>query len=84
MIARVAFLRRMIPDALTVPLSAVVDKGGERLLFVEEGGAARARSIEIGVIQRDRVQIVKGLSPGDRVIVTGQNNVEDGIPVEVR
>lgn len=84
MIARVAFLRRLIPDALSVPLSAVVDKGGERLLFVEESGVARSRSIEIGVIQRDRVQIVKGLSPGDRVIVTGQNNVEDGIPVEVR
>ena len=84
MIARVAFLRRMIPEALSVPLSAVVDKGGERLIFVEEGGVARSRSIEIGVIQRDRVQIVKGISPGDRVIVTGQNNVEDGIPVEVR
>lgn len=84
MIARVAFLRRLIPDALSVPLSAVVDKGGERILFVEEDGVARSRSIEIGVIQRDRVQIVKGLSPGDRVIVTGQNNVEDGIAVEVR
>ncbi len=84
MIVRVAFLRRVIPGALVVPLAAVVDKGGERLVFVEKNGAAEARTVEIGVIRRDRVQITGGLFPGDRLIVTGQNSVEDGIPVVVK
>ncbi|MBT3258600.1 MAG: efflux RND transporter periplasmic adaptor subunit, partial [Deltaproteobacteria bacterium] len=84
MIARVAFLRRMIPDALSAPLFAIMDKGGERLLFVEEKGIAHARTISIGVIEGDRVQITKGLQPGDRLIVTGQRDVEEGMKVQVQ
>jgi len=84
MIARVAFLRRMIPDALSAPLFAILDKGGERLLFVEEEGVARARTISIGVIAGDRVQITDGLKPGDHLIVTGQRDVEEGMKVQVQ
>ena len=84
MIARVAFLRRMIPDALSAPLFAILDKGGERLLFVEEGGVAHARTVSIGVIEGDRVQITDGLKPGDRLIVTGQRDVEEGMKVKVQ
>ena len=84
MIARVAFLRRMIPDALSAPLFAILDKGGERLLFVEEDGIAHARTISIGIIAGDRVQITDGLKPGDRLIVTGQRDVEEGMKVQVQ
>ncbi len=84
MIARVAFLRRVIPDALVAPLFAIVDKGGERLLFVEKDGVAHARTVSIGVIEGDRVQITKGLDPGDHLIVTGQTEVEEGIKVQAR
>jgi membrane fusion protein (multidrug efflux system) len=81
MIAHVAFLRREIANAITVPLFAIVDKGGERVIFVEENGVARARKIEIGVIESEKAQITKGLEPGDRLIVKGQREVEDGVKV---
>lgn len=84
MIVRVAFLRRVIPDALVAPLFAIVDKGGERLLFVEKDGMAHARTVSIGVIEGDRVQITKGLDPGDHLIVTGQTEVEEGMKVQSR
>ncbi len=84
MIARVALLRKIIPDALSAPLFALVDKGGERLLFVEKDGVAHARSVTIGIIEGDRVQITKGLNPGDRLIVVGQKDVEEGMKVQVR
>jgi len=84
MIARVAFLRRILPDALTAPLFALVDKGGERILFVEQDGVVHARTVSIGVIEGDRVQITKGLEPGDRLIVTGQKEVEEGMKVQVK
>ncbi|MCF8127637.1 MAG: efflux RND transporter periplasmic adaptor subunit [Deltaproteobacteria bacterium] len=84
MIARVAFLKRMIPDALSAPLFAILDKGGERLLFVEKNGVAHARTISIGVIAGDRVQITDGLKPGDHLIVTGQRDVEEGMKVQVQ
>ncbi len=84
MIARVIFLRRMIPDALSAPLFAILDKGGERLLFVEKDGIAHARTVSIGVIEGDRVQITDGLRPGDRLIVTGQRDVEEGMKVQTQ
>ena len=84
MIARVAFLRRILPDALSSPLFAIVEKGGERLVFVEKDGVAEARTISFGVIEGDRVQITKGLHPGDHLIVVGQTEVEEGMRVQVR
>ncbi len=84
MIARVAFERRIIPEAIAVPLSALIDRGGERLVYVEEEGTARARQVSIGVIERDRVQITRGLNPGDRLIVAGHREVEEGTLVLVQ
>jgi membrane fusion protein (multidrug efflux system) len=84
MIARVVFVRQFIPDALAAPLFALVDKGGERLVFVEKDGVAHSRTVSIGVIEDDRVQITGGLSAGDHLIVKGQTEVEDGMKVSVK
>ncbi|SDB40420.1 membrane fusion protein, multidrug efflux system [Desulfonatronum thiosulfatophilum] len=84
MIARVMFVRQVIPDAVTIPLSAMIDRGGERLVYVEEDGVARARNVSIGVIERDRIQITRGLEPGDRLIVAGHREVEEGTAVVVQ
>lgn len=84
MLARVVFLRRIIPDALSVPLFAVQDKGGERIVFVEQNGTAQSRIVEFGVLDGERVQITKGLDPGDKLIVVGQNEVEDGTKVKAQ
>jgi len=83
MIARVGLLRREVPDALVAPLSAIVDKNGERLIFVEDNGVARARNVAIGVIEQDRVQITEGLKAGEKLIVVGQSGLEEGVKVQV-
>jgi membrane fusion protein (multidrug efflux system) len=84
MIGRVAFVRRHIPDAIVAPLFAIVDKGGERIVFVEKDGVAESRVISIGVIEKDRVQITSGLNVGDHLIVRGHTEVEDGMKVIAR
>jgi len=84
MIARGAFLRRLIENAVTAPLFTVQDKGGERIVFVEQDGQAVARTVELGVIEGDRVQVLEGLEPGDRIIIAGHREVEDGTKVNVR
>ncbi len=84
MIGRVAFVRRVIADAVVAPLFTLVDKGGERIVFVEKDGVAESRTISIGVIEGDRVQITSGLNPGDHLIVKGQTEVEDGMKVIVK
>jgi membrane fusion protein (multidrug efflux system) len=84
MIARVALIRREVPDALAVPLFAILNKGGERVLFVEKDGVAMARTISVGIIEGERVQITSGLNAGERVIVAGQAEVEEGMQVQVQ
>jgi len=84
MITRVAFLRQVIPDALVAPLFALLDKGGERVLFVEQDGIAHARTVSVGVISGDQIQITQGLEAGDHLIVSGQNDVEEGTRVQVQ
>jgi membrane fusion protein (multidrug efflux system) len=84
MVARVAFLRRVIPDAVTAPLFALVEKSGERMVFVEKDGVVQARTVSIGVIEGDRIQITRGLNPGDRLVVAGQTFVEEGMRVHVQ
>ncbi|MDO9584555.1 MAG: efflux RND transporter periplasmic adaptor subunit [Desulfomicrobium sp.] len=84
MIARGAFLRRLIEGAVTAPLFTVQDKGGERVVFVEQDGVARARTVQLGIIEGDRVQVLDGLAAGDRLIVAGHAEVEDGTRVNVR
>jgi len=84
MIARAVFLRRVIPEAITAPLFSIVDKSGERLVFVEENGTAHARTVSIGVIEGDRVQITKGLEAGENLIIVGQDEVEEGTRVIVQ
>lgn len=84
MIGRLAFVRRLIPDAVTAPLFALVDKGGERIVYVEKDGVVESRTISIGVIEGDRIQITGGLNIGDHLIVRGHTEVEDGMKVVVQ
>lgn len=84
MIARAGFLKQTIENAVAAPLGSLVDKGGERLVFVEKDGKAQARTVELGVVELDRIQITKGLEAGENLIVIGQNDIEDGMKVQVQ
>ncbi|WP_319541820.1 efflux RND transporter periplasmic adaptor subunit [uncultured Pseudodesulfovibrio sp.] len=84
MLARISLERRALKDAVTTPLYAIINQGGERLLYVEENGVARARTIEIGVIEGDNAQVTKGLKIGDKLIVSGHTLVEDGTKVNAQ
>ena len=58
--------------ALTVPADALLDSGLTRLVYVDRGnGAFEPRQVETGRRTGDRVEIVSGLKPGERVVVSG-------------
>ncbi len=84
MMTRVTFLLREIPDALTAPLLAVREEGGDRLVYVVSDGRASARVVTLGAIDGDRIQVLDGLRAGDRLIVAGHDSVEDGMEVTVQ
>jgi HlyD family secretion protein len=56
-------------DALPVPLSAVMSRGGEDIVFVVNAGKIEPRKIISGLSNEHRVMVREGLRPGERVIL---------------
>lgn len=71
-------------DALTVPATAVVTRGGSTGVFVVDGGIARFRKITPGAKTSTHVQVVDGLSAGEAVIASPGGDVRDGMRVRGR
>jgi multidrug efflux pump subunit AcrA (membrane-fusion protein) len=74
-----------IPDAIQVPVAAILpaDDGSTNVLIVEPDGAAKKRSVKVGLRTTDKVQIVEGVSPADLVITEGGYGLDDGTKVKV-
>jgi membrane fusion protein (multidrug efflux system) len=82
-IVHVRLLRQTLKDAILIPLLAVIPMENGRAVFVVESGKAQRRSVELGIIQGDRVQVRSGLQPGDNLIVAGHRFVVPGQNVDV-
>ncbi len=83
MFVRAEIVKKAAEASLSVPLYTVITRNGEQFVYVEDGGVARRRAVATGILEDWRVQIIKGLVPGDRVIVEGHRNLEDGQKVNI-
>jgi multidrug efflux system membrane fusion protein len=69
--------------ALLLPLAAIGRRGQlERVFVVDQANVARMRLVTTGKAYGDRVEILSGLDPGERVVVDGAERVTDGERVE--
>ena len=82
-IVKIRMVRRTIENAIVVPLRAVVAGKEGRFIFTENDGVAHQKRVTFGAFDRDRVQIVSGLTAGERLIVSGQRLVAAGDRVRV-
>jgi hypothetical protein len=75
----VAHLRvRTATDAVAVPAAAVFTTNlGDTVWVMRDGRAAR-QSVRVGVQGEDLVQILSGLEPGERIVVSGTDRVSAG------
>jgi membrane fusion protein (multidrug efflux system) len=68
-------------DCLEVPERAVVELQGKSFLWVIKDGKANQVSVTVGEQNGSNLLILKGLEPGDRVVVEGIQKVREGAPV---
>ena len=73
--------------AFLLPSAAVVEDREGRFVFVVEAGngtgTVRRRTVEVGGFRGTGIEIVAGLTAGDRVVSAGARRLVDGQQVRV-
>ncbi|MCS6897542.1 MAG: efflux RND transporter periplasmic adaptor subunit [Nitrospira sp.] len=68
-------------QAVQIPLDAVSRMEDEQYVFIVRDGLARRTAIEVGARDGNWVEITKGLTGDEEVVVSGKDLVRDGILV---
>jgi RND family efflux transporter MFP subunit len=67
-----------------VPKAAVLGEGDARYVFVLRGDVVERRAVKIGGTDGDRLEVLAGLSSGDRVVVSAPAELRDGMKITVK
>ena len=88
---KVTFLREADDAALPaarpvslVPRSAVRTENGQSYVFVVRQDTVERRAIQTAGTDGDRLEVIAGLSAGDRVVVAPPPGLTDGLPIVIR
>ncbi len=68
--------------ALRVPASAVTQRGQMELVFIVSDGKAQLRLVKTGKRTGNEVELVSGVSAGEKVVIENTAGLVDGQPVE--
>lgn len=76
MTAYISLIKEEVPDTLYVPQQAVQFYEGKRWVFLQENTAIIPREVITGITDSGRLQIIEGLTKGERVILRGLSGTE--------
>lgn len=86
MLVRLSIVTERHPDALTIPKRALRREGDRYFIYLDVGGKAKRVEVSEGFSDDEFVEItpIQGepLSAGDRVVVVGNRDLEDGEAIE--
>ena len=83
MIVRAKFVRQQLEQVISVPLYAVMDRDGEKIVFLAEDGLAKKVKVNIGSSIGQRVVVRQGLTVNQSLIIEGQQLLVDGARINV-
>ncbi|MEO0109039.1 MAG: efflux RND transporter periplasmic adaptor subunit [candidate division WOR-3 bacterium] len=84
MSATVSLLLSRQENAIAVPKDAVIEKLGEKYVYLYEDGKVRRVNVTTGFDDGKRIQIIAGVQAGDTLITSDLNVLKDGSRVRVR
>ena len=70
--------------AIVIPLSAVRDDNGRKIVFLVKDDKTERRAVTLGGSRGSDTEVIAGVSVGDTVVVKGPENLRDGQSVEIR
>ena len=84
MFARVEVMVGTHPQAVQIPIDAVSRLEDAQYVYIVRDGKAQRVNVEIGARDDNRIEITKGLTGSEQVIVSGKDLVHDGTPVQTQ
>ncbi len=69
--------------ATVVPLGAVVDRGGQKYVFLVADGRAKMNPVSVGAVAGDVIEILSGLKGDEQVITTGAGQLNDKDKIKI-
>jgi multidrug efflux system membrane fusion protein len=71
---------------VTIMPTAGVQRGvpGTFVYLINADNTVSVRKVTLGVTEGDRVEVVSGLVPGDRIVIDGADKLRDGAKINVR
>jgi len=82
MFATVKFINNK-KESLWIQRDAVLGNLDNPYVFIADGNSASLREISLGVRRGDFLEVKSGIKTGDQLIVSGQNNLEEGVSIKV-
>jgi multidrug efflux pump subunit AcrA (membrane-fusion protein) len=84
MFATVSLVTEQKTEIPVIPRLSVINTYGSWIVFiVDENNIARRREVTLGIENEEFVEIIDGISMGDRVVIAGQNFLTDGDSVRI-
>ena len=71
------------PAALIIPESALFSQEGKFYTYAVQDGIAIRKEVETGVRFEGKVEILKGIQIGERVVTAGHEQLSDGVKVKI-
>jgi RND family efflux transporter MFP subunit len=84
MSAKMKIANYQSPNALVVPVSVIQKTAEGEMLYIAEGNKAKAVYVRTGRIANGDVEVLAGLKAGDKVIVEGYEELDNGEGVAIK
>ena len=80
---RVVLYTEAARPMVIVPITSILYDDSTMKVFLVEGDRAKERKVKTGNKYGELVEITEGLRAGEVVVVAGQNNLAEGVKVNV-
>jgi multidrug efflux pump subunit AcrA (membrane-fusion protein) len=84
MSARVSLKLGTHSNVVVIPRSAIIEKMGERYVYLFVNGASKRSNVETGYRDEANVEVFSGVTAGDRLVVSDLEVLKDGTKIQVK
>ncbi|MFC1616877.1 efflux RND transporter periplasmic adaptor subunit [Candidatus Margulisiibacteriota bacterium] len=82
-LAEVCIPTKSFAKAISIRYDYIIEKGPEKYVFLAKKGLAKLQLVILGERNENEVRIKSGLVAGDKLIIEGHRNIEDGQKIQV-